>query len=473
MFLLLIYIILQIFTFLNCKNIVLPFDKITIGIFNSLKSLDDLINYNIYTNVTIGTPPQTVAHFIDPTEYSFNFKKKILTFGNNKFSPFLSKYENFSNFWFKEEKSSTFYKNETNGFCTDIFYFNNLNEEKITALNLKYTVPETHLRDVHKCGIIGLHTPDNLDFKSNLKETYFIHELRQNGFIDEYTFSIFYDEKYTLFDNKNDTNYGNIVIGESPHVFSPDKYNKEDLVTYKASDWSILMNSVKFNSSKGDYLKEKIDMQISINSGFIKGTEAYRLKIEEVFFNELIKKNLCIVEVMKENIYLTDFFVFSCQNTYEVDDYIKSFPSLYFELPNDLKFVFTYKDLFKLFNDRLYFMIIFKIEAILAFSPKWIMGEPFLRKYLTLFNYETREISFYRNQVELTNKGSLKKLTYDFSLFKKLKIIGGIIFALIIIVVLFLIYRKKLRSRKINAAELENDEKDGNQNEVLLEDKNN
>ena len=176
---------------------------------------------------------------------------------------------------------------------------------------------------------------------------------------------------------------------------------------------------------------------------------------------------------MKENIYLTDFFVFSCQNTYEVDDYIKSFPSLYFELPNDLKFVFTYKDLFKLFNDRLYFMIIFKIEAILAFSPKWIMGEPFLRKYLTLFNYETREISFYRNQVELTNKGSLKKLTYDFSLFKKLKIIGGIIFGLIIIVVLFLIYRKKLRSRKINAAELENDEKDGNQNEVLLEDKNN
>ena len=442
MFLLLIYIILQIFTFLNCKNIVLPFDKITIGIFNSLKSLDDLINYNIYTNVTIGTPPQTVAHFIDPTEYSFNFKKKILTFGNNKFSPFLSKYENFSNFWFKEEKSSTFYKNETNGFCTDIFYFNNLNEEKITALNLKYTVPETHLRDVHKCGIIGLHTPDNLDFKSNLKETYFIHELRQNGFIDEYTFSIFYDEKYTLFDNKNDTNYGNIVIGESPHVFSPDKYNKEDLVTYKASDWSILMNSVKFNSSKGDYLKEKIDMQISINSGFIKGTEAYRLKIEEVFFNELIKKNLCIVEVMKENIYLTDFFVFSCQNTYEVDDYIKSFPSLYFELPNDLKFVFTYKDLFKLFNDRLYFMIIFKIEAILAFSPKWIMGEPFLRKYFFLFDQDRKIIGFY-NKIDED-----KKYTFAYIV---IFILIGICIILIALLTKYVLYKP----RKIRANELE------------------
>lgn len=468
MFLLLIYICLQIFIFLNCKHIILPFDKITIGIFDSLKSLDDLINYNIYANVTIGTPPQTVAHFIDPTEYSFNFKKKILTFGNNKFSPFLSKYENFTDFWFKEEKSSTFYKNETNGFCSDIFYFNNLYDEKIVALNLKYTIPETHLRNAHKCGVIGLHTPDDLDFKSNLKETYFIHELIENGYADEYTFSIFYDEKYSLFDDKNDTNYGKIIIGESPHVFSPEKYNKEDLVSYKASDWAILMNSVKFNSSKGDYVKTKIDMQISINSGFIKGTESYRLKIEEIFFNELIKKNLCIVEVMRENIYLTDFFVFSCENNYEVDDYIKSFPSLYFELPNNLEFIFTYKDLFKLFDDRLYFMIIFKIEAILAFSPKWVVGEPFLRKYLALFNYNTREISFYRNQVELTNKISLKKLSYDFSLFKKLKIIGGIIFGLIIIVVLFLIYRKYLKSKKINAAELENDEKNENKNEVLL-----
>ena len=472
MFLLSIYIYIQIFIFLNCKNIVLPFDKITIGIFNSLKSLDDLINYNIYTKIEIGTPPQTVTHFIDPTEYSFNFKKKILTFGNNKFSPFLSKYENFSNFWFKEEKSSTFYKNESNGFCSDIFYLKNLNEEKITALNLKYSVPETHLRDEIKCGIIGLHTPDNLDFKSNLKETYFINELKQNGFIDEYTFSIFYDEKYTLFDNKNDTNYGKIIIGESPHVFSPDKYNKEDLIAYQASDWSILANTVQFNSSKGDYVKEKMDMQICINSGFIKGTESYRLKIEEIFFNKLIMKNLCIVEVMKENIYLTDFFVFSCQNNYEVDDYIKSFPTLYFEFSNNLQFIFTYKDLFKVFNDRLYFMVIFKIEAILAFSPKWVVGEPFLRKYLTLFNYETREISFYRNQVELANKDSLKSLSYDFSLLKKLKIICIIIFGLIVMLILFLIYRKNVKSRKINAAELEKEEKNGNKNEILLQDKN-
>ena len=474
--LLFITVIKQIFTIIYCKNIFLPFDKLTIGNFNGLKNIDDLINYNIYTNISIGTPSQIVAHFIDPTDYSFHFQKKILTYGNYKFSPFLSKYENISNFWFQEKKSSTFSRNDTTGFCTDIYYFNNLKKEKIETSNLKFTILDTHLRDAYKCGIIGLNNPIKFDFKLNKNEAFFIHELKENGLISEYIFSIFYNEKNTLFDIKNDKYYGNIIIGESPHVFSPEEYKKEDLVAYQSNDWSIITNSVYFKSSKFDFVLERIEMQISFISGFIKGTESYRLQIEDIFFNELIKKNLCKVEIFKENIYLTDFFVFSCENNYKVEDYIKSFPNLYFELPNNLEFIFTYNDLFQLHNDRFYFMIIFKIEAILAFSPKWIMGENFLRKYLTLFNYETREISFYRNQVEKANMETLNICYYDFSMIKKIKILFGIILGLIIILISFLLYRKNVKKRKISAKELENkpsfDDKKGNKSEILLSEKN-
>ena len=69
---LLSFIILEnIFFFFSCKNIILPFNKITIENFSGIKSIEDLISYNIYSNVSMGTPPQKVAHFIDQTDYSF------------------------------------------------------------------------------------------------------------------------------------------------------------------------------------------------------------------------------------------------------------------------------------------------------------------------------------------------------------------------------------------------------------------
>ena len=178
------------------------------------------------------------------------------------------------------------------------------------------------------------------------------------------------------------------------------------------------------------------------------------------------------MEVFQENVYLTSYYVFSCENSFEVQYKIKSFPSLYFNLENNLEFIFTYNDLFKEINNRLYFMIIFKIEAILNFSPKWVMGEIFLRKYLTLFNYETREISFYKSIVEEINMETKKNAT-DYTV---LKIICGIIIGLLIIYFAFLLFRKYMKSKKVDAEDLENIDSNKNENgnkDDLLSDKNN
>ena len=75
MFFINIIIIINHISFFYSKNIILPFNKLTFENFTGLKTINDLINYNIYTNISVGTPPQTVAHFIDPTNYGFQFKK--------------------------------------------------------------------------------------------------------------------------------------------------------------------------------------------------------------------------------------------------------------------------------------------------------------------------------------------------------------------------------------------------------------
>ena len=103
-------------------------------------------------------------------------------------------------------------------------------------------------------------------------------------------------------------------------------------------------------------------------------------------------------------------------------------------------------------------MIIFRDERYSKYDLSWTLGEIFLRKYLTVFNFDAQTISFYRHQVDEANKKS--KITYT----NKKKSINKnnlirtfieIIMGLFIIVILFLLYRKYRNSRKLHANELE------------------
>ena len=466
-----LFIIINNILFLNCSNIILPFRKLTIGNFDGNKSIDDLITFNIYTKISVGTPPQTVAHFIDPTLSSFNYQRRLLTYGNNKFKPFLSQYDNLTNFWFDESKSTTFTSKNEEAFnaCSDVFHFNNLKKETIKT-NLEYSILDTHKNDPYKCGNIGFLSPTQTKGK---KDFFFIDELKEKGLISDDTFSITYEKNNDLFDYKEDLNFGTIVVGESPHVYNPNKYKKEDLVINDSNDWAIKIDKVSFNSTKGEFIQEDIEMQINIISGFIKGTDSYRLNIEEYFFSELIKEKLCKVETFIDNVYLPNYNAFSCENSFSMRNHIKSFPTLYFNLSNGLQFMFTYEELFKVFNDRLYFMVIFREKKYTVFKPHWVVGELFLRKYLTVFSFNSKEISFYRNQVEQANIESINSLK-SFSL--TFKIICGVLIGLILLFIAFVLYRRYLKSKKVNANDLEDgnsvEEKDKNKDDMLLEKQN-
>ena len=66
-------LLISFFHLLQNKNIFLPFKKMTIEYLNETKTISDFINYNIYTNISMGTPQKDVAHFIVQSNLLFYY----------------------------------------------------------------------------------------------------------------------------------------------------------------------------------------------------------------------------------------------------------------------------------------------------------------------------------------------------------------------------------------------------------------
>ena len=105
-------------------------------------------------------------------------------------------------------------------------------------------------------------------------------------------------------------------------------------------------------------------------------------------------------------------------------------------------------------------MIIFRDQKYSSYLHSWTMGDIFLRKYLTTYNYETKAILFYRNQVDemniksqLINKSNNLDRKSNFT--KLFRTFLEVVMGIFIILILFLLYRKYRNTRKIHANELE------------------
>ena len=441
------------------KNIVFPFKKMTIEDFNGEpKTINDLLTFNIYTNISMGTPPQNVAHFINQDNYYFYYKNMKLSYNDKKFNDTLEeKISNIIKIWLNEKNSSTFIcEDDYELIYSDYFFFQNLNKS-ITKIDLEFNLPASYNK--YKYGFISFKNPVNPYYDS---EMYFMSEIKRKDLIDEYYFTILYEENNSLFNYNNNLNLGTIIIGESPHHYNPSKFKEEDEEKISGNEFTLFINEVKFNSPILNFSESDIQMRISFTSGFIKANHNYRNNIEKLFFSELIKDNLCKTENLEENVYISQHIVYSCINNKKVQEQIKLFPTLYFEIkPNNLTFFFTYKEMFQLFNDRLYFLITFKDDGY----SDWTLGELFLRKYLTSFNYDSKTISFYRSQVDEINKKSEipnkeKKKSSNFNFGKFIRIIIEIIMVIVIIIISALLIRKYKNSRKKHANELKDDDYD-------------
>ena len=456
-----LFVIINIFYLINTKNVVLPFKKITIETFKQNKTINDLITYNIYTPIKLYQEPQYVAFFIDQNEASFYLKKRLLSFNSTKSNDIMKKYQNLTNFWFDKEKSLEVVNCDYKQFCSEIFYFYNLDNTEIVVKNFKFNIYCDFIIERYKCGIIGMKNPTNIYYEDDQIYIYFFDELKDHHLISENQFTVLYEDNNNIFDYDDNLYLGKIIIGESLNTLYPEKYKKEEEIVVPAKEFVFLVNEIKFNSSKDIYSEPNVEVQISFTSGFIKGTHLYRKEIDSIFFEDLIKKELCKVEILSENVYNNQYFIYSCNNDKKILEKIKYFPPLYFEIKSqNVMFMFTSQELFHSFNNRIYFLIAFREEKYSGYSLRWYIGDIFLRKYLTSFDYDSKNLLFYRSQVDAANANSRIFIDEDninnqSDIFNTLRTLLEIFMVILIIIIVFVFYRKLRNRRKLHANELE------------------
>ena len=447
-----------LFYFIYTKNIVLNINKISFNDFIQEKKIDDYINYDIYTEIKLGTPPQLVTHFIEPHERVFQFKKIEINYNKNKFNNSVINFFENKFYYFNSSKSITYIDS-----FSDNFIFN----EEIIKLN--FTIYYNNRDKKNKLGIIGLNTFDekrekNIFFKDLFS---FINQLKQLNVISEYCF-------YFLYNNNifhNDINLGKLIIGEYPQK----QLSAEEIKIYSASNdkWSIISDEILFE----DYKENNMHLNFDFNSKFIKGSKNFGQKIKKFFFDDLIKNGLCFNETIEENKFSLNYEIFSCENNEIIKEKIKSLPKLNFiNKGSNLIFSFDYNDLFKLFpnKNRLYFMIIFRTDIFSSLTDTWLVGEIFLTKYSPTFNLESKTISFYTNQNNKTKNIKIEKEEKEENNSNNnMRIILEITMGIFIIICIYLLYRKYRKSRKLLANELEDNNyayisKDNNNEKQLI-----
>ena len=459
------------------KNLLFPFKKLTIEYLNKTKSMADFIDFNIYTNISMGTPRKSVAHFITNGDQLFYYNKlRLHSHLSEEFDEIQNKIENSINIYYTPVNSTTFNTiDQYYQVFSDIYSFYDLNQtEKRTKLNFNMNPTE---KQTKLYGNIDLYFLREDPYEEYNK--YIFRMLKDNKLIDDTYFTFIYGE-YNI---KSGSNYlnddynnilGNLILGESPHEFSPDKFKKEDEIKINGQ-FMLEINEIKLASKISNYSEENIRLSISFTSSLFRGSLMFKNETDNLFFNDLISKNLCRIDYVDENIYVSQDIVYSCENNNIMQEKIKSFPTLYFLIrPYNLTFLFNYKELFLLHNNRLYFLIYYKKGSF----SSWEVGELFLRKYITSFNYYSKTISFYKNQVddindktniiipdeesdENTDKDQAPASKDDTSRNKTrtwiiVIIVCGIVLIAAIITIVLLVLRLK-RFRKKRAAELIDD----------------
>ena len=223
---------------------------------------------------------------------------------------------------------------------------------------------------------------------------------------------------------------------EELYNYDPSQYNKK---YYKISGAinekdvnSFFLNFDSIYMMKNNKQKEEIESnscKIKIDMGLILGTEDYRQKIKNLFFDDMKK---CTEE------YIDRKYIYWCEKSAE-NDIKNNFPTLYFQMKEFYKiFELTYKDLFLEKDNKLYFLIYFESSK---YNNYFEIGKIFLKKYTFTFNQYNKHIGYYNKN--LNNEGDDQKENESFFQNKYLWIIFSIL--VFIFAILGFILGKKVR----------------------------
>ena len=416
---------------INISNnyILIPFDTFTYNDQNNNTFLQkDILSMkyseDFYISLSIGNPIQTIKLLLRLDEYetiikepnynsssssSFELNKIVQNkyICNDTFHLITINSSEELNDYLNKDKNKrksieqNLYKDYKN---IKFIYLNN-------TTNYEYLENELMDDDINKIkennyGMIGLRLRHiNLDSATDI-----IKSLKEMEAINTKIFTFYFNNK------KNDEHYGYLIIGDK--VIDAKNEFEETYNTYFAMrssrlSWDLRVDTI-YSEFKNDskninlYLQKNLDVELIIEKSYILGNKDYKTFIEEVFFNDLVKENICHY---KELLVAQHTGTYVCDNKSKLfqNYYKNNFPNLILKCNNIIdNLILTKKDLF-FYNEynksdtNIYFNIFFST----IYTTKWMLGRPFLEKYRFSFNFDTSYIIYHKkifDEDELNNE---------------------------------------------------------------------
>ena len=438
------------------KLVIIPFTLKQIKYnsrYNSTFFLNDLLFNDIIIDVNIGTPLQKVPSKIDFNSKCFLMKTQDPdeVYDTNLYSPKLS---------------TTFIKRSSKSFIDNITFESNEGSNTI-EFSIVDNGPKFNYSNYDYIPVLGLDIPQ---FDSNCPN--FFINLKKKELINKYIWTIeFINDKE-----------GNLVIGDDLSVYNKSKYSENEYYTTYTSLRNLIIFDSIYIDNIFDNNKHYLNMTQTLlfnNYGVIVGPNEYKQLIDKIFFNELIEKKICSVDIV-EYIYNKNskaglkYYVYSCDEREFKDRnnyYFNKFPKLVFTLKSvEHNFFFSKEDLFVHIYNKYYFLVIFQTNTNVK-EIIWYLGEPFFKKYSLSFNFDAKTIGFYfkkdNNDPTEDNKDDIKKSTKTNNVALIIIIIIEVI-AIATIIVFIVIYWKHIGTMRKNRVNEINDD-----NYEYLSEKNN
>ena len=343
-----------------------------------------LIYNNIYINIEIGEPSQTIETFLISKDVDFYVSEKSKNDERtNTTNPdvddvgceleeFFDK-SNSKSLDITRNKKYLYYGCEGN-ICYDYFSFKNENNENIKE-KLEFILYKSTIG--HRPSVIGL------QFPRGKEENNFFNILKTKDIINSYFWMINYTSEYE----------GNFIVGEQPHKFDPINYKEDDLLighpyTYTAMQekWGLRMDDILFKDTN---FRPYHECYFYYEFNIIKGIKNLEDEIDKYLFDSF-NNGTCFKQYIKYP-YGPHKFYFCDKEKYKEN--MKYFPPLRF-IHKEMNYTFelTYEDLFIEKYDKLILLIFFEDSG-----SDWYLGKPFLKKYPFIMNHDMKIVGFYKN----------------------------------------------------------------------------
>jgi hypothetical protein len=429
--------------------------------------MKNIVEQQLYANIEVGTPKKTIQlPLLFGSNDFYIMEQPLKDMPENRFSDIKVYDTNSSTLEEVDEDREDYYSYNGDMFDfgiyhTDNFYFNN------QTYKLEFYLAEKHR--VIESGGIGLQlypSSDTYDSAPNIKFT-FLDKLKKQKIIKKYFWTIFYNSKKAKKEEE-----GTILLGCRPHEF------EGDLGFYKKGCFNDSNRKIVNLAVVSPYRKNIIEMdgiyayegsnnekliedfpndnnnfriELDYHSGGVKAPNRLKIFYHRIFEEHILSGN-CFNNTFQKN----DKHFYYCKKNDKVLSKIKNvFPKLIF-MSRDLTYNFTldYNDLFVEENDYVFCLLYFASST----ETSWIMGKPFLRKYVFVFNYDEQYVDFYLNTCETGETGTKEEQPKNNGVSTTvlvISIIGTIIIVIIICILVFKFYLYDKMFRKKRANELD------------------